>query len=129
MENLKEMTNSNKDKTVLVTGGSGFIAVHCILKLLQQGYTVRTTLRSLSRQDEVKQMLKVGGISSFDNLSFIEANLSDDKNWNEAVKGCEYVLHVASPTPVIKFKHEDELIASFQVTEFVLLCYIWHRSK
>ncbi|NMN35086.1 SDR family oxidoreductase [Pedobacter sp. SG918] len=104
------MTNSNKDKTVLVTGGSGFIAVHCILKLLQQGYTVRTTLRSLSRQNEVKDMLKVGGISSFDNLSFIEANLSDDKNWNKAVKGCEYVLHVASPTPAIKFKHEDELI-------------------
>jgi len=104
------MTNSNKDKTVLVTGGSGFIAVHCILKLMQQGYTVRTTLRSLSRQNEVKDMLKVGGISSFENLSFIEANLSDDKNWNEAVKGCEYVLHVASPTPAIKFKHEDELI-------------------
>jgi dihydroflavonol-4-reductase len=104
------MTSSNKDKTVLVTGGSGFIAAHCILKLLQQGYTVRTTLRSLNRQDEVKQMLNVGGISSFDNLSFIEANLSDDKNWNGAVKGCEYVLHVASPTPAIKFKHEDELI-------------------
>lgn len=104
------MTNSNKDKTVLVTGGSGFIAIHCILKLLQQGYTVRTTLRSLSRQNEVKDMLKVGGISSFDNLLFIEANLSDDKNWNQAVKGCEYVLHVASPTPAIKFKHEDELI-------------------
>jgi dihydroflavonol-4-reductase len=104
------MTNSNKDKTVLVTGGSGFITVHCILKLVQQGYTVRTTLRSLSRQNEVKDMLKVGGISSFDNLSFIQANLSDDKNWNEAVKGCEYVLHVASPTPAIKFKHEDELI-------------------
>ena len=65
------MTNSDKDKTVLVTGGSGFIAVHCILKLLQQGYTVRTTLRSLNRQNEVKQMLKAGGISSFDNLSFI----------------------------------------------------------
>lgn len=104
------MANLNNNKLVLVTGGSGFIAVHCILKLLHQGYTVRTTLRSLSRQDEVKQMLKIGGISSFDNLSFIEANLSDDKNWDEAIKGCEYVLHVASPTPAIKFKHEDELI-------------------
>ena len=104
------MTNSNNNKTVLVTGGSGFIAVHCILKLLQQGYSVRTTLRSLSRQNEVKGMLKVGGINSFDNLSFIEANLSDDKNWNEAVKGCEYVLHVASPTPIVKFNHENEMI-------------------
>ncbi|MBZ4034480.1 aldehyde reductase [Flavobacterium sp. 17A] len=103
------MTNS-KDKTVLVTGGSGFIAVHCILKLLQEGYSVRTTLRSLSRKEEVQQMLKVGGFNSFEKLSFIEANLSSDNNWDEAVKGCEYVLHVASPTPAIQFTHEDELI-------------------
>lgn len=104
------MTDSNKNKTVLVTGGSGFIAVHCILKLLQQGYIVRTTLRSLSRENEVKEMLKNGGITSFVNLSFIEVDLISDKNWNEAVKGCEYVLHVASPTPAIKFEHEDEII-------------------
>jgi len=104
------MEDQNPKVTVLVTGGSGFIAVHCILKLLQQGYTVRTTLRSLSRQNEVKEMLKVGGVTQFENLSFIEANLSDDKNWNEAVTGCTYVLHVASPTPIIKFTHEDEMI-------------------
>ncbi len=55
-------------------------------------------------------MLKVGGIDHFENLSFMEANLSSDKNWNEAVKGCDYVLHIASPTPVIKVTHEDEMI-------------------
>jgi len=104
------MIHSNNNYTVLVTGGSGFIACHCILKLLQQGYVVRTTLRSMNRREEVKQMLRTGGIASFDNLSFVEANLSDDKNWNEAVKGCDYVLHVASPTPAIQFTHEDELI-------------------
>jgi dihydroflavonol-4-reductase len=104
------MTNLNNDKLVLVTGGSGFIAVHCMVKLLQQGYAVRATLRSLSRENEVKGMLRNGGITSFDNLSFIEANLSDDKNWDEAVKDCEYVLHVASPTPIINYKHEDEMI-------------------
>mgnify|MGYP001172108227 CR=1 FL=1 len=104
------MTNLNNDKLVLVTGGSGFIATHCIVKLLQQGYAVRTTLRSLSREIEVVGMLKNGGINSFDNLSFIEANLSDDKNWDKAVKDCEYVLHVASPTPIVNYKHEDEMI-------------------
>jgi len=67
------MTDPNKNKTVLVTGGSGFIAVHCMLKLLQQGYTVRTTLRSLNREDEVKKMLENGGITSFDKLSFQKA--------------------------------------------------------
>lgn len=104
------MENQHSKTLVLVTGGSGFIAVHCILKLLQQGYKVRTTLRSLSREGEVKDMLTVGGITQFQNLSFIEANLSDDKNWNDAVKGCDYVLHVASPTPIVKFTHEDEMI-------------------
>lgn len=104
------MASSNNNKTVLVTGGSGFIAAHCIIKLLQQGYSVKTTLRSLNRQDEVKEMLKNGGINSFENLSFIQADLTSDNNWNEAVSSCEYVLHVASPTPVIKFTHENEMI-------------------
>ncbi len=104
------MTKSNNQRTVLVTGGSGFIAVHCIIKLLQREYTVRTTLRSLKREGEVKEMLGRGGITSFANLSFVEANLTDDKNWNEAVQGCDYVLHVASPTPIVHYKHEDEMI-------------------
>ena len=103
------MTRVNNN-TVLVTGGSGFIAVHCIIKLLQQGYAVRTTLRSLSRQAEVRDMLTTGGITSFDALSFVEADLTADKAWKEAVAGCDYVLHVASPTPAIQIKHEDEMI-------------------
>lgn len=102
--------STNKNTTVLVTGGSGFIAVHCMVKLLQQGYKVRTTLRSLRREHEVGEMLENGGVTSLENLSFIEADLSSDKNWNEAVKDCTYVLHVASPTPAIQFTHEDELI-------------------
>jgi dihydroflavonol-4-reductase len=93
-----------------VTGGSGFIAVHCILKLLQQEYTVKSTLRSLNRENEVKGLLKNGGITSFDNLSFVEADLTNDKNWKEAVHGCDFVLHVASPTPIANYKHEDEMI-------------------
>lgn len=104
------MTNSNNGVNVLVTGGSGFIAVHCIIKLLEQGYKVRATLRSLNRQNEVKDMLKKGGISLFENLSFIEADLSKDENWDKAVQGCSYVLHVASPTPIVNYKHEDEMI-------------------
>jgi nucleoside-diphosphate-sugar epimerase len=102
--------NSNSLKTVLVTGGSGFVGIHCILQLLQQGYSVKTTLRSMNRQDEVKNMLKVGGITSFENLSFIETNLSKDDNWDEAVKGCDYVLHVATPISLTIPKHENEVI-------------------
>jgi dihydroflavonol-4-reductase len=103
-------TNSNTEKLVLVTGGAGFIAVHCILQLLNAGYRVRTTMRSLSREGAVRAMLKEGGVDAGDRLTFIEADLASDKNWNEAVSGCTYVLHVASPTPKMDFKHEDEMI-------------------
>jgi dihydroflavonol-4-reductase len=82
------MANSQTDKSVLVTGGSGFVGVHCILQLLEKGYGVRTTLRSPNRKNEVIEMLKNGGVESVEHLSFIEANLSTDTNWDEAVKNC-----------------------------------------
>jgi len=103
-------TNFNTDKLVLVTGGAGFIAVHCILQLLNTGYRVRATLRSLDRAAAVRAMLGEGGVEAGERLSFIQADLSADANWDEAVKGCTYVLHVASPTPKLNFKHEDEMI-------------------
>src|SRR6185295_3925934 len=97
-------------ETVLVTGGTGFVGVHCILQLLEKGYNVKTTLRSLERKNEVIEMLRVGGIDSFDNLSFIEADLTTDANWDEAVRDCDYVLHVASPIFLRVPKHEEEMI-------------------
>ncbi|WNS43461.1 aldehyde reductase [Paenibacillus sp. MMS20-IR301] len=100
----------NNNPLVLVTGGSGFIAVHIILKLLEQGYLVRTTLRTMSRQDEVKGMLRSGGVHQLEGLSFIEADLSSDTNWEAAAEGADYVIHVASPTPNKVYKHEDEMI-------------------
>lgn len=103
-------TNSNQEKIVLVTGGSGFIAVHCILQLLNTGYRVRTTVRSLDRETEVRDMLAIGGVDAGERLTFIAADLASDNNWKEAVSGCTYVLHVASPTPLKGYKHEDEMI-------------------
>jgi len=96
--------------TVLVTGGSGFIGAHCILQLLGAGYNVRTTLRDLKREADVRAMLKVGGADAGDRLSFVAADLEKDAGWADAVEGCEYVLHVASPFPANIPKHEDELI-------------------
>lgn len=104
------MVNSNSDKLVLVTGGSGFVGGHCIVLLLQKGYKVRTTVRSLPKKDAVIEMLKNGGINSYENLSFIEADLSNDKNWDEATKGCDYVLHIASPIHLAVPKDENEMI-------------------
>ena len=95
---------------VLVTGGSGFIGAHCILQLSAAGYRVRTTVRSLKREANVRAMLKVGGADLEESLSFAAADLMSDSGWPEAVAGCDYVLHVASPFPLAVPKNEDELI-------------------
>lgn len=94
---------------VLVTGATGFIGLHCISQLLEQDYDVVGTLRSPSRKQEVIDAMKNAGHST-EKLSFVEADLMKDEGWDEAVKGCTYVLHVASPFIVGVPKHEDELI-------------------
>ena len=96
--------------TILVTGGSGFIGSHCILQLLAAGHQVRTTVRSLKREGDVRAMLKEGDAEPGDRLSFIAADLENDAGWPEAVAGCDFVLHVASPFPATVPKSEDELI-------------------
>ena len=95
---------------VLVTGGSGFIGAHCILQLLAAGHRVRTTLRNLVRRDDVLAMLRHGGAVSTENLTFQTADLMADAGWAEAVRGCDYVLHVASPLPLSVPKDENDLI-------------------
>src|SRR6267154_6616383 len=96
--------------TVLVTGGSGFIGSHSILQLLATGHRVRTTVRRLQREGEVRAMLKEGGAEPGDRVFFAAADLENDAGWAEAAAGCDYVLHVASPFPPSVPKHEDQLI-------------------
>ena len=97
-------------ETVLVTGGTGFVGAHCILQLLKKGFNVKTTLRYINKKTEVIEMLKTGGITSFENLKFIETSLTKDDNWDEAMKGCKYVLSVASPVFFTLPEDENEMI-------------------
>src|ERR1700687_593714 len=96
--------------TILVTGGSGFIGSHCILQLLAAGHRVRTPVRSLKREGDVRAMLKEGGAEPGDRLAFSVADLEKDPGWPEAVAGCAYVLRVPSPLPPVVPEHEDQLI-------------------
>jgi nucleoside-diphosphate-sugar epimerase len=79
-------------ETVLVTGGSGFVAGWCVVELLQRGYSVRTTVRSPAKEAAVRQAVDAG-----DRLTVVVADLMADAGWDAAVAGCDYVLHVASP--------------------------------
>lgn len=96
--------------TVLVTGGSGFVGSHCILALSKAGHRVRTTVRHLKREPEVRAMLQAAGADLNGRLAFFSADLEKDAGWAEAAAGCDYVLHVASPFPAGAPRHEDELI-------------------
>jgi nucleoside-diphosphate-sugar epimerase len=96
--------------TVLVTGGSGFIGSYCILQLLAAGHQVRATVRNLSREAEVRAMLRRGGADADEHLSFFAADLMHDSGWAQAAAGCDYVLHVASPLPGGATKDENDLI-------------------
>ncbi len=96
--------------TILVTGGSGFLASHCLVQLALAGHRLRATLRNPSREPEVRGLLKAGGAEPGVGLTFHRADLMSDDGWAEAAKGCDFVLHVASPFPAGVPKSEDELI-------------------
>ena len=94
---------------VLVTGASGFIGLHCIAQLLQAGYQVRGSLRSRARESEIRNALsKV--VNTENRLEICELDLLKDDGWDEAVSGCDYVMHVASPLLDREPKDQDEII-------------------
>lgn len=98
-----------KEKTVLLTGISGYIGLYCAKELLENGFTVRGTVRNLKKASEVKETLKKASVDTA-KLSIVELNLTSPKGWDEAIKGCDYVMHVASPFAIANPKHEDEMI-------------------
>lgn len=94
---------------VLLTGITGYIGQHCGAELLNQGYEVVGTVRSLAKAEATKAA--IAKVAPVDKLSFMEADLLSDDGWDEAVQGCAFVLHVASPFVLGHQKDEAELIA------------------
>ncbi len=103
------MEGGQETKTVLVTGGSGYLGGWCVVELLRRGYRVRTTVRDLAREAEVRATV-ASQVDAGDRLTVLAADLLDDAGWVDAVGGCDYVLHVASPFPPQQPKDPDELI-------------------
>jgi nucleoside-diphosphate-sugar epimerase len=82
--------------TVLVTGGTGYIAGWCITDLLSRGYRVRTSVRNTAREAVVRSAV-ASVVDPEDRLSFAVADLTSPAGWDAAIDGIDYVLHVASP--------------------------------
>ena len=97
------------DRTVLVTGGSGYLGGWCIVELLRLGYRVRTTVRDPAREREVQEAV-ASQVDPGHHLTVHQAHLLSDEHWDNVIEGCDYVLHVASPFPPKQPKDPDELI-------------------
>jgi len=89
---------------VLVTGATGYIGLHCIHQLLNQGYEVNGSVRSPERKHEIINALNSYNTST-EHLNLYTFNLTEDSGWDEGMQGCDYLLHVASP---ISLEHTDE---------------------
>ncbi|WP_234545246.1 SDR family oxidoreductase [Streptomyces shenzhenensis] len=96
---------------VLVTGGSGFIGSWCALALLEAGHSVRTTVRNLGREPAMRSWLHAAAPFDDSRLTVVRADLARAEGWDAAVAGCEYVLHVASPTLRQAPASEDEMVS------------------
>ena len=90
---------------VLVTGATGYIGLHCIQQLLDQGYAVNGSLRSLERKDEIIKSLESHNTST-EHLKLFSFNLNEDEGWDDGMEGCDYLIHVASPI-ALEIKSED----------------------
>lgn len=103
---------------VVVTGASGFVALHCVVQLLQAGYRVRGTLRDLSREESLRsalgQALKSDPVELLEGLTFCRCDLVEDTGWDEALLGARYLLHVASPVPAEVPRDEQAVIRPAQ---------------
>jgi nucleoside-diphosphate-sugar epimerase len=96
---------ANGQGKVLLTGVSGFIGLHCAKQLIETGFKVRGTVRSLEKQTQVEDVMATRNIDT-KSLEFTLLDLTTDAGWEAAMEGCQYVMHVASPFWIANPKNE-----------------------
>ena len=95
--------------TVLVTGISGYIGAHVAQKLIEQGYRVRGTVRSLGKGQRILKAMGEHGVD-ISAIDLVQANLASDEGWKGAVAGCRFVQHIASPFPLDAPRDREALV-------------------
>lgn len=129
MEEEKKIELNNDKKLVLVTGASGYLACHVVNLLLESGFRVRATVRSLQNQKKLDPIKKINPAKTH-LIEFVEADLLDDQCWDKVVEGCYYICHVASPFPETIPKDPQVLIKpAVQGATNVLTAAIKHGVK
>ncbi|GMY28384.1 bifunctional dihydroflavonol 4-reductase/flavanone 4-reductase-like [Fagus crenata] len=98
----------SEGETVCVTGASGFIGSWLVMRLLERGYTVRATVRDPENLKKVKHLIELPKAST--HLTLWKADLSDEGSFDEAIKGCSGVFHVATPMDFESKDPENEVI-------------------
>ena len=116
-------------KKVLLTGISGYIAMHCAKELLKRDYHINATVRNLDKVEDIKNALSALSLD-VNKIQFFQADLLSDDNWADAMADCEYVMHVASPYPLNQPKDENVLIKpAVEGTERVVSLAIENNVK
>ena len=95
-------------QTVLITGVSGYIGLHCAAEALRAGYRVRGSVRDDAKAEVVRETLAAASLDT-ENLEFVNLDLTSDEGWADAAEGCSFVLHVASPFTIANPRHESEM--------------------
>ena len=93
---------------ILVTGASGFIALHVLSQLTADGHKVHASVRNAQREAEVRSALSTAALKS---VTFFHVDLLSDSGWDKAFNGVDHVIHLASPFPPKPVQDPNVLIA------------------
>merc|ERR1712054_690879 len=115
ISNSSNMSAENLDKNIpiVVTGVNGYVSQHVTKLLLENGYKVKGTVRSLAAKQKYEFLYNLTPDAK-DKIQFIEANLNDNKVWDDVLNGAEAVLHVASPLPFEGIPDEEMIKAAVE---------------